>query len=75
MQKMSKTGQVDENAYNDDVCATILAAAWLERVMRDEQDVWEMVVEKAKGWLEGRIDKDEEVWRAIVGVKGLWETR
>ena len=38
----------DENAR-----ASILAVAWLEHKMKSEEDVWEMVVEKAKSWLEG----------------------
>lgn len=40
------------------VCATALSIAWLEKAMTDEKDVWEMVVEKAKGWLEGKLGSD-----------------
>ncbi|KAJ9653202.1 hypothetical protein H2198_007613 [Neophaeococcomyces mojaviensis] len=63
----------DEDVYNEDVCATIIATAWLEVVMQEEEDVWEMVVAKAKGWLEGRIDGSEEIERVIVVVKSLWK--
>lgn len=34
---------------------TVLCIAWLEKVMKDEEDVWEMVVEKAKSYLEGQV--------------------
>ena len=40
-------------AGDDKAKATALAVAWLQYKMKSEEDVWEMVVEKAKTWLEG----------------------
>ena len=40
---------------DEKVMATLMAIAWLEVKMKSEEDVWEMVVEKAKIWLEGAL--------------------
>ncbi|KAK5944359.1 hypothetical protein PMZ80_003640 [Knufia obscura] len=60
-------------AMDKDAMATVLAVAWLEAVMSDEEDVWEMVVEKAKAWLQGNIGNGEEVKKLVEGCKGLWK--
>ncbi|KAK5452719.1 hypothetical protein LTS15_006867 [Exophiala xenobiotica] len=39
----------------DAVKATALAVSWLKTRVPNEEDVWEMVVEKATAWLEGRL--------------------
>lgn len=39
--------------------ATALAVSWLKTRVPNEEDVWEMVVEKAMAWLEGRLGRDE----------------
>lgn len=44
---------------DETVSMTALAIAWLRKHARAEEDVWEMVVEKALGWLEAKIGKDE----------------
>jgi hypothetical protein len=41
--------------------ATLLAVAFLEGKMEEEEGVWEMVVEKAKGWLEGNVGKSKYI--------------
>ena len=41
--------------FDEAVAATMLVVAFLEGKMSDEEEVWEMVVEKAKGWLEERV--------------------
>ena len=48
------------------VWAAVLAITFLERKMAGEKEVWEMVVEKARGWL-GNVEKgqkgmSEEMW-------------
>lgn len=45
-----------ENLISD-ALGTALAIAWLEKVMKDEEEVWEMVVKKARNWLEGHVGK------------------
>lgn len=60
-------------AMGSEAQATVLAIAWLEVVMSDEKDVWDMVVEKAKGWLEGRMDGSEAVEESIKACKGAWK--
>lgn len=44
---------------DDMVNATALVVAWLKKRAASEEDVWEMVVEKATGWLEGKLGSDE----------------
>lgn len=56
----------------DDDCATVLAIAWLETIMKDENDVWEMVVEKARSSLESRVDGSDGVGQLVDGVRGAW---
>jgi hypothetical protein len=36
----------------EDLCATALAIAFLEKYVADKKEVWEMVVEKAKQWMQ-----------------------
>jgi hypothetical protein len=36
--------------------ATIVAVAFLQTKARAEEEVWEMIVEKAMGWLNGKVD-------------------
>ena len=43
------------------VMATLLAVAFLEGKMSDQEGVWEMVVQKAKGWLEGKIGESKYI--------------
>lgn len=62
------TDNLSDNDY-----ATVLAIGWLEVVMKDENDVWQMVVEKARGYLEGRVDGSDQVNMLIDDVRGLWK--
>lgn len=61
---------VDDLDEND--CATVLAIAWLETVMKEESDVWEMVVEKARGVLENDVGGSDRVEKLVDGVRNLW---
>ena len=55
--------------------ATALVIVFLQKKMPDEEDTWELVVEKANAWLEGIVEdeaKREEVWkvaRELVGAE------
>ncbi|KAK4945799.1 hypothetical protein LTR10_015147 [Elasticomyces elasticus] len=54
-------GQMDgfSRSADDVAIATALAVAWLKTRVAGEEDVWEMVVEKAMGWLEGKIGSEK----------------
>lgn len=41
------------------VWATIITVAWFEKFLPDQEEVWEMVVNKARGWLETKLGADE----------------
>jgi hypothetical protein len=42
------------DGLEETVMATLLAVAFLESKIPEEEGVWEMIVEKAKGWLDGK---------------------
>ena len=46
---------------DETVVATVLAVGFLEGKMPEEEGVWEMVVEKAKGWLESKTSESKYV--------------
>jgi hypothetical protein len=39
--------------------ATVAAVAFLQTKARAEEEVWEMIAEKAMGWLNGRVDAEQ----------------
>ncbi|ETN43541.1 uncharacterized protein HMPREF1541_02700 [Cyphellophora europaea CBS 101466] len=48
-----------QSSLADEVAATTAAVAWLEAKKQGDEEVWEMVVEKAKAWLLGKgVDED-----------------
>ncbi|KAI4142080.1 MAG: hypothetical protein L6R39_005086 [Caloplaca ligustica] len=49
---------------------TMLVVRWLEVKMKGEKDVWELVVEKARGWLEAQIMGEGEMGRLEREVDG-----
>jgi len=51
--------KVSSLSKDESVAATALAIAWLKKHVRDEEDVWEMVVDKAMGWLEAKLGQEE----------------
>ena len=61
------------NRMDSEDYATALVITWLEVVTSDEEDVWQMVVAKAKGWLEGQVGGSEVVEKLVDGCKGLWK--
>ncbi|KAF2731039.1 hypothetical protein EJ04DRAFT_584404 [Polyplosphaeria fusca] len=54
------------------VLATAIVVVFLEQRMAGEEEVWELVVEKARGWLEESVDVGlvGEVWACAVEVVG-----
>lgn len=75
-QAAGSTSHVDiVKDFTADDCATVLAIAWLEEVMADESDVWEMVVDKARMYLEGRVrgGKREVVEELVRRARRFWE--
>ncbi|KAL8920273.1 MAG: hypothetical protein Q9208_006341 [Pyrenodesmia sp. 3 TL-2023] len=50
---------------------TMLVVKWLEVRMKAEGEVWELVVEKARGWLEGQVMGEGEMERLEREVDGL----
>lgn len=64
-------GKADiKTGVDDKVQSTALAIAWLETKMKSEEDVWEMVVEKAKSWLEGVVGS-AEIEKVLSQTKGI----
>lgn len=47
--------------FEEKVMATLLAVGFLEGKMSVEVELWEMVVEKAKGWLKGKVGEQKYV--------------
>lgn len=50
----------DGKVADRQVWVTLLVVKWLETMAREEEGVWEMVVEKARGWLAGCSVMDVE---------------
>jgi hypothetical protein len=45
-----------QDGVNKHVWVTLLVVKWLEIMAGEEEGVWSMVVEKARGWLEGQTE-------------------
>lgn len=45
-----------QDGVDKDVWVTLLVVKWLEVMAGEEEGVWSMVVEKARGWLEGQTE-------------------
>lgn len=62
--KASSSGALSEEFVDDistDSLVTALVIAWFRTFVLEEADVWEMVVDKARGWLEARVDGSDQV--------------
>ncbi|KAG8671911.1 hypothetical protein FPOAC2_05271 [Fusarium poae] len=46
------------STYKDDILATACAILFFKLKLKEEEDVWEMLVEKAEGWLEDKVGED-----------------
>ena len=62
----------EEYAMAEQTLITAIVVVFLEEKMQDEQDTWELVVEKARTWLEGALEGDvlEDVWRMAAKIVG-----
>ncbi|ATY62017.1 von Willebrand domain containing [Cordyceps militaris] len=47
--------------------ATLCAVAYLQKTLPDEEEVWELVVDKARGWLAATLGVAEEEVRVLEG--------
>lgn len=56
----------------DQVLATATVVMFLEKKMQDEEETWELVVEKARAWLENEVSEDvlAQVWKLAEGIVG-----
>ncbi|CAI9626502.1 unnamed protein product [Alternaria burnsii] len=56
----------------DQVLATATVVMFLEKKMQDEEETWELVVEKARAWLENEVSEDvlAQVWKLAGGIVG-----
>ncbi|KEF55184.1 uncharacterized protein A1O9_08838 [Exophiala aquamarina CBS 119918] len=53
------SNKISTLSKDESVSVTALAIAWLKKHACNEEDVWEMVVDKALGWLEAKVGRDE----------------
>ncbi|KAK6386280.1 hypothetical protein LTS17_001855 [Exophiala oligosperma] len=60
------TVTVSSSPADDTSIATALAIAWLKSKVPGEEDVWEMVVEKAEGWLKTILGSDGTTDKALM---------
>ena len=55
---------------SEQLLATAVVVLFLEKKMRDEEETWELVVEKARAWLGSEVAEDvlARVWQLAEGV-------
>ncbi|KAI4954772.1 hypothetical protein J4E86_006082 [Alternaria arbusti] len=55
---------------SEQLLATAIVVLFLEKKMQDEEETWELVVEKARAWLESEVAEDvlARVWQLAEGV-------
>jgi hypothetical protein len=62
-----------EYATAERTLLTAIVVVFLERKMADEEDTWELVVEKARKWVEDKLEEDgvrDDVWRMAEKIVG-----
>ncbi|KAL1801338.1 hypothetical protein ACET3X_001680 [Alternaria dauci] len=59
-------------ANAEQVLATATVVLFLEKKMQDEEETWELIVEKARAWLENEVAKDvlAQVWQLAKDIVG-----
>ncbi|KIV97463.1 hypothetical protein PV10_01214 [Exophiala mesophila] len=62
--------KMPDNITDKTVWATILTIAWFEKVLADSEDVWEMVVDKAREWLKMKTKLSGEEIEKLNGEAG-----
>ncbi|KAI4620240.1 hypothetical protein J4E80_004766 [Alternaria sp. BMP 0032] len=57
---------------SEQLLATAVVVLFLEKKMQDEEETWELVVEKARAWLGSKVAEDvlARVWQLAEGVVG-----
>lgn len=60
----------EANAHQ--VLATATVVLFLEKKMQDEEETWELIVEKARAWLENEVAEDvlAQVWQLAKDIVG-----
>jgi hypothetical protein len=56
--KLNLPSVVTGHAEKDDILATACAVLFFKSKLKEEEDIWEMLVEKAEGWLEDNVGED-----------------
>ncbi|KAI4924277.1 uncharacterized protein J4E92_007358 [Alternaria infectoria] len=67
----SSNAQLNE-PNSEQLLATAIVVLFLEKQMRDEEETWELVVEKARAWLGSQVAEEvlARVWQLAEGVVG-----
>jgi len=57
----------------EQLLSTAIVVVYLETKMEDEEDTWELVVEKARTWLEDTVDENVlgETWKLAQSTVGV----
>jgi hypothetical protein len=62
-----------EYATAEPTLLTVIVVVFFERKMRDQEETWELVVEKARGWVEEKLEEDgvrDDMWRMAGKIVG-----
>ncbi|KAI4622487.1 uncharacterized protein J4E87_006429 [Alternaria ethzedia] len=67
----SSNAQINE-PDSEQLLATAIVVLFLEKKMQDEEETWELVVQKARSWLESKVAEDvlARVWHLAEDVVG-----
>jgi hypothetical protein len=63
--------QALNKGVNAKVFGTALAVHFLTTKLKNDEESWELVVDKAKGWLEmNGCDEGSEIWKVVANLIG-----
>ncbi|KAF2824697.1 hypothetical protein CC86DRAFT_468030 [Ophiobolus disseminans] len=71
---LEKLEQMISSKKSEQVLSTAIVIVYLEKHMQDEEETWELVVEKARTWLEGVVSDEAvlaEVWLVAENLVGV----
>jgi hypothetical protein len=69
---ISHHSELDRNIVSA-IVATALVVEFLEIKMVEEEETWDLVVEKARGWLEAALDDDKILNEILEDVNALFK--
>jgi hypothetical protein len=63
-----------ERTIAEQVLSTALITKFLEQNVSDDEETWELLVEKARAWNEDVTEQDvfAKVWEAVEALLGTW---